>query len=243
MTQKDQLRILVWNANGILQQTQEFEVLLRTYGIDIAIICETHLQETKRLHILGYSIYRTDRKHNRGGEGMGTAVLVKNYLPHYRADIQDTENLKATAVGINTKKEPIIFVAVYNHPNKTLLKCDLDQVTVTGNYLLGGDLNNILDIVLNNLKISPETLLVLQELDYDHNPLLCEWDVNIYHQKNWHKPITKTTDWVKYKTDLQELLPRNLQIETEEDVEVAKALFTTTIQETYKTHTMTSKKY
>nr|CAD7425533.1 unnamed protein product [Timema monikensis] len=283
--EKDQLRILVWNANSILQQAREFEDLLKTYGIDVALICETHLQETKRLHILGYTIYRTDRKHTRGG---GTAVLIKNYLPHYRADIQDTENLEATAVGVNTKKGPITFVAVYNPPNKTLLKRDLDQVTVTDDYLIGGDLNSknvlwncrttnrngrileehsneteynvvapdsptfypgnhlhrpdILDIILTNQKISSEAVSVLQELDSDHNPLLCEWDINIDHHTNWHKPTTKTTDWTMYKSELQEVIPINLQIETEEDVDAAIEIFTTTIQEAYETHTMTSQK-
>nr|CAD7454038.1 unnamed protein product [Timema tahoe] len=77
-----------------------------------------------------------------------------------------------------------------------------------GNYLHPPDL---LDIVLTNLKITPETLSVLQELDSDYNSLLCEWDASIEHQSNWYKPTIRTTDWTKYKSDLQQVLPRNKQ--------------------------------
>nr|CAD7419511.1 unnamed protein product [Timema poppensis] len=116
---KKQLRILIWNANGLLQQKHELEDLLSTYGIDLALICETYLKAEIRLSITGYSIYRTDREHGRGG---GTAILVKDLLPHYRPDIYDTENLEATAAAINTKPGYINFFAAYNPHKRFYLK-------------------------------------------------------------------------------------------------------------------------
>nr|CAD7432844.1 unnamed protein product [Timema monikensis] len=283
---KNQLRILIWNANGILHQKHEFEELLGTYGVDLALICETHLKTDQRFNITGHNIYRTDREHRKGG---GTAVIIKDYLPHYRANINDTENLEATTISISTKTGHINFVAAYNPPTKILLKQDLDNITSSDNYFIGGDLNSkntlwnsritnrngriledhsteaeyniiapdtpthypgnhlhrpdILDIVLTNLKIMPDTLTVLQELDSDHNPLLCEWEVNLQHQTNWRYPTISTTDWIKYKTDLQEALPRNLDIHTEQDIDTAIDLFTTTLQETYKLNTTISRKH
>nr|CAD7427247.1 unnamed protein product [Timema monikensis] len=283
---KNQLRILIWNANGIIHQKHEFEELLGTYGVDLALICETHLKTDQRFNITGHNIYRTDREHRKGG---GTAVIIKDYLPHYRANINDTENLEATTISISTKTGHINFVAAYNPPTKILLKQDLDSITSSDNYFIGGDLNSkntlwnsritnrngriledhsneaeyniiapdtpthypgnhlhrpdILDIVLTNLKIMPDTLTVLQELDSDHNPLLCEWEVNLQHQTNWRNPTISTTDWNKFKTDLQEALPRNLDIHTEQDIDAAVDLFTTTLQETYKLNTTISRKH
>nr|CAD7426168.1 unnamed protein product [Timema monikensis] len=205
------------------------------------------------------------------------------------ANINDTENLEATTISISTKTGHINFVAAYNPPTKILLKQDLDSITSSDNYFIGGDLNSkntlwnsritnrngriledhsneaeyniiapdtpthypgnhlhrpdILDIVLTNLKIMPDTLTVLQELDSDHNPLLCEWEVNLQHQTNWRNPTISTTDWNKFKTDLQEALPRNLDIHTEQDIDAAVDLFTTTLQETYKLNTTISRKH
>nr|CAD7570347.1 unnamed protein product [Timema californicum] len=108
-----------------------------------------------------------------------------------------------------------------------------------GNHLHRPD---VLDIILINLKLTTKSLTVLQELDSDHNPVLCEWDVDTEHQTNWHKPNIKTTDWTKFKTDLQETIPRNLEIETEEDINVAIYILLMTIQEAYMLHTVTSRK-
>nr|CAD7264438.1 unnamed protein product [Timema shepardi]CAD7578707.1 unnamed protein product [Timema californicum] len=47
---------------------------------------------------------------------------------------------------------------------------------------------DVLDVILTNLKITTESLTVLQEMDSDHNPVLCEWDVDTDHQTSWHKP-------------------------------------------------------
>nr|CAD7257638.1 unnamed protein product [Timema shepardi] len=81
----------------------------------------------------------TDREHGKGG---GTAVIIKDYLPHYRANINDTENLEATTISISTKTGHINFVAAYNPPSKILLKQDLDNITSSDNYFIGGDLNS-----------------------------------------------------------------------------------------------------
>nr|CAD7258469.1 unnamed protein product [Timema shepardi] len=251
------LRILSWNANGILQQVHEFEEILQTYGIDLALLGETHLNADKRFNITGYNTYRTDRAHGRGG---GTAVVIRNYLPHYRSTIQDTENLEATAVTVNTKGGHINFVAAYNPPNKMLLKTDLDTVTTGDHFLIGGDLNckntlwnsrltnrqgRILEEHASDAEynITNETLTVLQELDSDHNPILCEWDVDTEHKNNWRKPTIKTTNWVKFNTELLENIPRNLVIETQEDVDAAIDVLTMTIQETYRVNTTTSQKH
>nr|CAD7264019.1 unnamed protein product [Timema shepardi] len=106
-TATDIRQILIWNANGILHQNHEFEELLRTYGVDLALICETHLKTDQRFNITGHNIYRTDRENGKGG---GTAVIIKEHLPHYRANINDTENLEATTISISTKTGHINFV-------------------------------------------------------------------------------------------------------------------------------------
>nr|CAD7266087.1 unnamed protein product [Timema shepardi] len=44
---KDILRVLIWNANGILTQAKELEDIFKTYSIDIALINETNLHPEK----------------------------------------------------------------------------------------------------------------------------------------------------------------------------------------------------
>nr|CAD7402805.1 unnamed protein product [Timema cristinae] len=182
--EQNQIRILIWNANGILQQTQEFEDLMQTYGIDLALVCETHLKPDKRLNITGYDIYRTDRVQQRGG---GTAVFIKSYLPHYRNNVEDSENLEATSVTVNTKNGHINFVATYNPPTKMLLKTDLDIITADNNFLIGGDLNS--KNTLWNSRLTNRNGRILEEhaTEADYNIIAPE-SPTFYPANHLHRP-------------------------------------------------------
>lgn len=58
MNQKD-LRIAIWNANGVLNKRQELEIFLSTQHIDVCLISETHLTNQSYLKIKGYTVYHT----------------------------------------------------------------------------------------------------------------------------------------------------------------------------------------
>ena len=56
------LKILQWNAEGILNKKMSLNERLKKEDIDIACIQETHLKDALRLNIRGYEVIRTDRK-------------------------------------------------------------------------------------------------------------------------------------------------------------------------------------
>nr|CAD7398553.1 unnamed protein product [Timema cristinae] len=200
--EQNQIRILIWNANGILQQTQEFEDLMQTYGIDLALVCETHLKPDKRLNITGYDIYRTDRVQQRGG---GTAVFIKSYLPHYRNNVEDSENLEATSVTVNTKNGHINFVATYNPPTKMLLKTDLDIITADNNFLIGGDLNS--KNTLWNSRLTNRNGRILEEhaTEADYNIIAPE-SPTFYPANHLHRPDTANEIVEEFKSSVSKML-------------------------------------
>nr|CAD7196221.1 unnamed protein product [Timema douglasi] len=132
------LNILFWNANGILQQEYEFRKLLYTYGVDIALICETHLAEQKKMRFSGYEMYRNDRTTGRGG---GTAVLVRSSLAHYQTCLPAMNYIESTSIVIPTGRKQIVFTAVYRSPAVPFTIEDLDKLTSRKDFLIAGDIN------------------------------------------------------------------------------------------------------
>lgn len=68
-------KILHWNANGLIQNSNELKVFLKINQIDIALISETHLTNKSIARIPNYQIYRTDQPDNRSHGG--TAVYTQ----------------------------------------------------------------------------------------------------------------------------------------------------------------------
>ncbi|KAJ8897391.1 hypothetical protein PR048_002737 [Dryococelus australis] len=75
----NELKILLWNPNGIRNKDYEFARFMLIEDIDIALITETRLNPTKRLSLPNYSICQTDRQDSTGG---GTAIFIKNNTKH-----------------------------------------------------------------------------------------------------------------------------------------------------------------
>ena len=55
-----QLKIMQWNAEGVIRKKISLEPILKKENIHICCIQETHLQ--KRFRIRGYQCFRTDEK-------------------------------------------------------------------------------------------------------------------------------------------------------------------------------------
>ena len=49
-----QLKIMQWNAEGVIRKKTELEHILKKENIDICCIQETHLQKDKRFRVRGY---------------------------------------------------------------------------------------------------------------------------------------------------------------------------------------------
>jgi exonuclease III len=102
------LKVIAFNANGILRQRYELIRQLQELRIDVALFSETHLKPHERFHIQNYHIYRNDR--HPGIKG-GTAVAVRKGIPHNPVDLPPLISVEATGVCIPIGNEEILLAA------------------------------------------------------------------------------------------------------------------------------------
>lgn len=135
------LRIVAWNANGLIQRAQILEAFLWSEKIDVGLISETHLTRESYCKIRGYKIYHTVRP-DKVGKG-GTAVVIKENIKHFEETKYETSGIQATAVNVQMKSKDITIAAVYCPPGQALDKNDyLQFFESTGDcFIIGGDFN------------------------------------------------------------------------------------------------------
>nr|XP_008193154.2 PREDICTED: nucleic-acid-binding protein from mobile element jockey [Tribolium castaneum] len=80
------IKIMAWNANGIISKKLETEQYLIEQHIDIALISETHLRPGDKFKTPNYKTYRKDRDQN-GRQGGGVAILIRNSKSTYNFQI------------------------------------------------------------------------------------------------------------------------------------------------------------
>lgn len=69
------LKLALWNANGLLQHSEELKIFLRTKNLDVILISETHFNSRSYLSVPNYSLYHTIHPDDKSCGG--TAILVK----------------------------------------------------------------------------------------------------------------------------------------------------------------------
>jgi exonuclease III len=87
------LKVVSFNANGILRQRYEFGKQLQDLHIDVALFSETRLKPHERFSIQNNHFYRNDRQPGRKD---GTAVAVKKGIPHSHVDLPPLVSVEAT---------------------------------------------------------------------------------------------------------------------------------------------------
>lgn len=136
------LRILAWNANGLLGKTTELRALVEDLNIDIILISETHLKATQTVNIANFFCYRTDRQTNNHCAGGGTAVYVNRKITHQQKIIH-TNLIEQTAIHFNFNNEEFRIVSVYNKPTQIISTNDIDELFNTPTpTIIMGDLNS-----------------------------------------------------------------------------------------------------
>lgn len=137
-----QLRVMEWNANGLLQHQQELQVILELEKIDVCLIAETHFTKESFIRFRGYKTYHTIHPDN-AAKG-GTAVIVRESIAHYQEMSYQTAEIQATAISIKTHNCNITLVAVYCPPKYTLGTVQyLDFLNTQGQkFIIGGDYNS-----------------------------------------------------------------------------------------------------
>ena len=135
------IKIMAWNANGLLKHRNELQVVLKTLDIDVCLISETHFTKESYLKIHGYKIYHALHPCNtaRGG----SAVIIKENISHFEEYKCEEEDIQAVAISVKTKCYPITISGIYCPPRYSL-KAEryLWLLKNLGNrFILGGDFN------------------------------------------------------------------------------------------------------
>lgn len=135
------LKILSWNANGLIRRKLELQAILDIKNIDVCLISETHLTKQSLIKFRGYKIYHTIHPNNsaRGG----SAVIIKENMEHHEEAKYQTEQIQSTAVRISTKLGPIIVAAIYSPPRYSLKKEHYIHFfnQLGQRFIVGGDYN------------------------------------------------------------------------------------------------------
>lgn len=134
------LKLLNWNANGLQRQFYEFKHFLHDQKIDIACLTETHLNNSNKMNIPGYIIYRKDR--NAIHTGGGVAIIIKRKIKHNPVIIPQNNNLEMVAISISLSVGNITLITAYKPPNKKLPIDIMETIFRNNNkIILLGDLN------------------------------------------------------------------------------------------------------
>lgn len=118
MEDKDNIRLINWNARSLKNKKTELELLIRSFHPHILVVTETWLIKSQTLHIHGYNIYRRDRAEGRGG---GVAILVSKDLVTSPLEInitnpEETYFLDVLGVELSTRVGILEIVGVYSPP-------------------------------------------------------------------------------------------------------------------------------
>jgi hypothetical protein len=133
------LKVIEFNANGILRQCYELNKQLQDLHIDVALFSETHLKPHERFSFQNYHFYRNDCQPGRKG---GTAVAVKKGIPHNHVDLPLLVSVEATGVYIPIGNREILLAAVYKSPGRTWSDADIAELlNLRRKCILASDLN------------------------------------------------------------------------------------------------------
>lgn len=135
------LKIVTWNANGLLQKVKELEVFLSDERVDICLISETHCTMQSFLKVRGYSVYHTPHPSNKARGG--SAVIIRESIEHYELMKTQYESMQVTTVSVSTRNRVYRISSIYCPPRHTLRKSDFTDLfkSFGSHFIIGGDFN------------------------------------------------------------------------------------------------------
>lgn len=135
------LRIVAWNANGLVQRKQELDNFLKTENIDIALISEIHFTSWTVLKLQNYNIYTT--LHPSGRARGGTAVVIRETIKHFELEEYSELHIQATSVCVKDGNNDLTVTAIYCPPQGGADETRFTSFfqTLGDRFIAGGDYN------------------------------------------------------------------------------------------------------
>ncbi|KAL4096692.1 hypothetical protein QTP88_021597 [Uroleucon formosanum] len=135
------LTILLWNANGISNNTNELQITLKENNVDIALITESHLTSNSKFKIYGYDCLQAN--HPDDSAHAGAALLISSKIPHSPFPPKSNQNMQLAATPVIINSIPTSIISVYFHPS-----CQFPAENVAlylrslnNTYIIGADFN------------------------------------------------------------------------------------------------------
>ena len=105
------LKIITWNANGLIHKKREIREFSFSENIDIALISETHFNDRSYLKIFGYTIYHTN--HLSGTAHAGFAIIIQNSIKHHVQEEFQKDYIQATIITVYILDNELNIAAAY----------------------------------------------------------------------------------------------------------------------------------
>lgn len=144
MLSPNTVSLLAWNANGIKNRIHELREFLKEHSPDILLIQETHLRPEDRLNIANYTTYRSDYT-LQNIRMRGTAIIIKNSLPHHPIILPTLSVINATGININLPNlPPYTIISAYVPPQQSAIHISEDLKNLNNintNTIIFGDFN------------------------------------------------------------------------------------------------------
>ena len=99
-TSLENLKVKVWNVNGLPNSRGEVEELLQRYHVDVALVKVTHLKDIELASISDFEGYFKNRRNCRGG---GTAICIKRNISHSWIETPQLPKFEATIAMAQTE--------------------------------------------------------------------------------------------------------------------------------------------
>ena len=119
------LRIGIWNANGLPNHSREIETFIYLHHIDIFLISETHFTKKTYFKIKGYNLISCNHPDEKAHGG--SAILVKSSLKYIVLDNYRKTHLQAAGIKIKAGNSDISIYSIYFPPKHTVKCQDYDN--------------------------------------------------------------------------------------------------------------------
>lgn len=135
------LKILAWNCNGILQRQNEIQLFLDLGKIDICLLSETHLTTQSHIKIRGYEVHSAVHPNNNARGG--SAVIIKKDIKYHLQQKLESDEIQAISVSINTRNHKVVVSAIYCPPRYNIKENAYTQFfkQLGEKFVIGGDFN------------------------------------------------------------------------------------------------------
>lgn len=135
------LRLAIWNANGLTRHTNETEVFLNENFIDIMLVSETHFTTKTFYKIKNYDIITCNHPSNRAHAGC--AVIVRSSIKYDMLEPIQTASIQAAGIKIKANNADLQIYALYSPPRHTIKTPEYENIfnSFGTRFLVGGDYN------------------------------------------------------------------------------------------------------